>query len=189
MICRAASVEATTQLKCLVLARERFVGILGPLYSLMQREKSPAVVTQRLMRLQTKVRPCATHGWCSAALPLHVCWQAYHPFYVEAAPLTDLPSCDSVPEIDGEQLMSSAALRNSVGAGNASAPARRGAGEAEEADTRRRRDLGDCSSARPSGRGPRAAGVSPAEYVAMLPTIAPWMWTTLSLKCLLFFDG
>ena len=47
--------EATTQLKCLVLARERFVDILGPLYSLMQREKSPAVVTQRLMRLQTKV--------------------------------------------------------------------------------------------------------------------------------------
>ncbi len=53
--CRAASVEATTQLRCLVLARERFVDILGPLYSLMQREKSPAVVTQRLMRLQTKV--------------------------------------------------------------------------------------------------------------------------------------
>ena len=63
MICRAASVEATTQLKCLVLARERFVDILGPLYSLMQREKSPAVVTQRLMRLQTKVkRPVSLMG-------------------------------------------------------------------------------------------------------------------------------
>ncbi|CAL5219420.1 g1249 [Coccomyxa viridis] len=54
---RAASVEATTQLRCLVLARDRFVDILGPLYSLMQREKSPAVVTQRLMRLQTKGTP------------------------------------------------------------------------------------------------------------------------------------
>jgi cGMP-dependent protein kinase 2 len=38
-----------------VLARESFVDILGPLYSLMAREKSPAVVTQRLMKLQTKV--------------------------------------------------------------------------------------------------------------------------------------
>ena len=52
--CRAASIEATTHLKCLVLARDRFVEILGPLYSIMQREKSPAVVTQRLMKLQTK---------------------------------------------------------------------------------------------------------------------------------------
>ena len=47
--------EATTKLKCFVLARDRFVEILGPLYSLMAREKSPAVVTQRLMKLQTKV--------------------------------------------------------------------------------------------------------------------------------------
>lgn len=47
--------EATTKLKCLVLARERFVQLLGPLYSLMQREKSAAVITQRLMKLQTKV--------------------------------------------------------------------------------------------------------------------------------------
>ena len=54
--CRAASIEATTHLKCLVLARDRFVEILGPLYSIMQREKSPAVVTQRLMKLQTKAR-------------------------------------------------------------------------------------------------------------------------------------
>ena len=42
--------------RCLVLARDRFVANLGPLYSLMAREKSPAVVTQRLMKLQTKVR-------------------------------------------------------------------------------------------------------------------------------------
>ncbi|BDA41611.1 cGMP-dependent protein kinase 2 [Coccomyxa sp. Obi] len=54
---RAASVEATTKLKCFVLARDRFVEILGPLYSLMAREKSPAVVTQRLMKLQTKGTP------------------------------------------------------------------------------------------------------------------------------------
>ncbi|CAK0742420.1 hypothetical protein CVIRNUC_001395 [Coccomyxa viridis] len=54
---RAASIEATTHLKCLVLARDRFVEILGPLYSIMQREKSPAVVTQRLMKLQTKGTP------------------------------------------------------------------------------------------------------------------------------------
>ena len=54
--CRAASIEASTHLKCLVLARDRFVEILGPLYSIMQREKSPAVVTQRLMKLQTKAR-------------------------------------------------------------------------------------------------------------------------------------
>ncbi len=47
--------EATTKLKVFVLARNRFVEILGPLYSLMAREKSPAVVTQRLMKLQTKV--------------------------------------------------------------------------------------------------------------------------------------
>ena len=43
--------------RCLVLARDRFVANLGPLYSLMAREKSPAVVTQRLMKLQTKVCP------------------------------------------------------------------------------------------------------------------------------------
>lgn len=42
--------------RCLVLARDSFVDILGPLYSLMAREKSPAVVTQRLMKLQTKAR-------------------------------------------------------------------------------------------------------------------------------------
>ncbi len=52
--------EATTKLKCFVLARDRFVEILGPLYSLMAREKSPAVVTQRLMKLQTKV--CAARN-------------------------------------------------------------------------------------------------------------------------------
>jgi hypothetical protein len=60
-------VEATTKLKALVLARDRFVELLGPLYSLMAREKSPAVVTQRLMRLQTKVikhaKTKAPVGW------------------------------------------------------------------------------------------------------------------------------
>ena len=66
--CRAASVEATTQLRCLVLARDRFVDILGPLYSLMQREKSPAVVTQRLMRLQTKVEHPPSAHLCSQLL-------------------------------------------------------------------------------------------------------------------------
>ncbi len=47
--------EGCCLVRCLVLARESFVDILGPLYSLMAREKSPAVVTQRLMKLQTKV--------------------------------------------------------------------------------------------------------------------------------------
>ena len=56
--------------RCLVLARESFVDILGPLYSLMAREKSPAVVTQRLMKLQTKARaaviPASLHAECAA---------------------------------------------------------------------------------------------------------------------------
>lgn len=67
---RAASVEATTKLKVFVLARDRFVEILGPLYSLMAREKSPAVVTQRLMKLQTKVGTDLCEK-CGAAL---ACW-------------------------------------------------------------------------------------------------------------------
>ena len=55
-----------------------------------------------------------------------------------------------------------------MGAGNASAPASRGAGEAEEADTRWRGDLGGRSSAGPPGRGPRAACLSPSECVGLL---------------------
>ena len=51
---RAASVEATTRLVCLVLARDTFVAILGPLEALMAREKSVAVVSQRLARLASK---------------------------------------------------------------------------------------------------------------------------------------
>lgn len=51
---RAASVEAITRLVCLVLARDTFVAILGPLEALMAREKSVAVVSQRLARLASK---------------------------------------------------------------------------------------------------------------------------------------
>lgn len=68
---RAASVEATTKLKVFVLARDRFVEILGPLYTLMAREKSPAVVTQRLMKLQTKV---GTDLCEKCGAPLHAGW-------------------------------------------------------------------------------------------------------------------
>lgn len=46
--------EPITRLECLVLARDTFVAILGPLEALMAREKSVAVVSQRLARLQTK---------------------------------------------------------------------------------------------------------------------------------------
>ena len=46
--------EATTRLVCLVLARDTFVAILGPLEALMAREKSVAVVSQRLARLASK---------------------------------------------------------------------------------------------------------------------------------------
>ena len=48
-----ASVEAQTRLVCLTLRREVFVEILGPLEQLMTREKSPQVITQRLLKLQT----------------------------------------------------------------------------------------------------------------------------------------
>ncbi|KAK9842021.1 hypothetical protein WJX81_004559 [Elliptochloris bilobata] len=51
---RAASVEPITRLVCLVLARDTFVSILGPLEALMAREKSVAVVSQRLARLASK---------------------------------------------------------------------------------------------------------------------------------------
>ena len=46
--------EPITRLVCLVLRRDTFVDILGPLEALMAREKSVAVVAQRLARLQSK---------------------------------------------------------------------------------------------------------------------------------------
>jgi hypothetical protein len=67
-------VEAQTRLICLTLRREVFVEILGPLEQLMTREKSPQVITQRLLKLQTKGTP--TH------MPAEVCTQPffYHPY-------------------------------------------------------------------------------------------------------------
>lgn len=56
-MCRIASVEAQTRLICLTLRRDVFVEILGPLEQLMTREKSPQVITQRLLKLQTKGTP------------------------------------------------------------------------------------------------------------------------------------
>jgi cGMP-dependent protein kinase 2 len=44
-------------LVCLTLDRATFTAVLGPLQQLMSREKSPAVVTQRLMRLQSRGGP------------------------------------------------------------------------------------------------------------------------------------
>lgn len=54
---RIASVEAQTKLICLTLRRDVFVEILGPLEQLMTREKSPQVITQRLLKLATKGTP------------------------------------------------------------------------------------------------------------------------------------
>ncbi|PSC70618.1 cyclic nucleotide dependent kinase [Micractinium conductrix] len=54
---RAASVEAVTPLVCLTVDRATFTAVLGPLQQLMSREKSPAVVTQRLMKLQARGGP------------------------------------------------------------------------------------------------------------------------------------
>lgn len=42
---------------CLTLDRGTFTSVLGPLQQLMTREKSPAVVTQRLMKLQSRGGP------------------------------------------------------------------------------------------------------------------------------------
>ena len=56
--CRGASVQAvSSKLVCLALNRDRFSEVLGKhhLEEIMAREKSAAVVTTRLMRLQ--VRP------------------------------------------------------------------------------------------------------------------------------------
>ncbi len=54
---RGATVESVTKLTCLTLDRETFINMLGPLEQLMQREKSVAVVTQRLQKLLTKGGP------------------------------------------------------------------------------------------------------------------------------------
>ena len=54
---RAATVVAVTDLVCLTLDRENFIKLLGPLESLMIREKSPEVVGARLMRLASKGIP------------------------------------------------------------------------------------------------------------------------------------
>ena len=67
--CRIASVEAQTRLICLTLRCEVFVEILGPLEQQMTREKSPQVITQRLLKLQTKGTP--TH------MPAEVCTQPF----------------------------------------------------------------------------------------------------------------
>lgn len=61
--------EAQTKLICLTLRREVFVEILGPLEQLMTREKSPQVITQRLLKLQTKGTP--THMPAEVCLSLH----------------------------------------------------------------------------------------------------------------------
>lgn len=54
---RAATIEAVTKLTCLVLQRQTFVEILGPLQDLMAREKSVEVVAERMNRLQNKGTP------------------------------------------------------------------------------------------------------------------------------------
>jgi len=54
---RAATIESVTRLICLVLQRATFVEILGPLQALMAREKSHAVVTERMNRLMNKGTP------------------------------------------------------------------------------------------------------------------------------------
>jgi hypothetical protein len=74
-------VEAQTRLICLTLRREVFVDILGPLEQLMTREKSPQVITQRLLKLQTKGTP--TH------MPAEVCTQ---PFFHPTPSLSEFPS-------------------------------------------------------------------------------------------------
>ncbi|GBF87745.1 cyclic nucleotide dependent kinase [Raphidocelis subcapitata] len=59
---RIATVVAHTRLSCLALGREDFVNMLGPLQRLMEREKSPQVIAQRLNRLATFKRHGAAHG-------------------------------------------------------------------------------------------------------------------------------
>lgn len=59
---RMATVQAHTKLTCLALGREEFVQLLGPLQKLMEREKSPQVIAQRLSKLATFKRHGAGHG-------------------------------------------------------------------------------------------------------------------------------
>eukprot|EP00951_Prasinocladus_malaysianus_P019889 scaffold161631_cov38-Prasinocladus_malaysianus.AAC.2 len=54
---RAATIESVTKLVCLTLQRQTFVEILGPLQDLMAREKSEAVVSQRMNKLLTRGTP------------------------------------------------------------------------------------------------------------------------------------
>lgn len=69
--------EAQTRLICLTLRREVFVEILGPLEQLMTREKSPQVITQRLLKLQTKGTP--THMPAEVHTPTALpCLQSVH---------------------------------------------------------------------------------------------------------------
>ena len=55
--CRAASVEALTQMTCLTLQRDRFVEILGPLEQIMAREKSPQVITLSVLSNPLPLHP------------------------------------------------------------------------------------------------------------------------------------
>lgn len=54
---RKATVEAASRLTCLVIGRETFTAVLGPLQDLLTREKSEEVVTQRLLKLQARGGP------------------------------------------------------------------------------------------------------------------------------------
>ena len=49
--------EAITKLVCLTLKRDTFVELLGPLETLMAREKSAQVIHQRLHKLHTRGTP------------------------------------------------------------------------------------------------------------------------------------
>lgn len=51
---RVATVEAHIKLVCLALDRKTFIEILGPLEQLMAREKSPAVIQQRMTKLAAR---------------------------------------------------------------------------------------------------------------------------------------
>lgn len=50
---RNATVEARTQLVALVLNRQDFIRLLGPLQESMAKEKSPQIVAQRMQKLTT----------------------------------------------------------------------------------------------------------------------------------------
>ena len=70
--------EAQTRLICLTLRREVFVEILGPLEQLMTREKSPQVITQRLLKLQTKGTPTHMPAEVTPLFPASA--PSYNPF-------------------------------------------------------------------------------------------------------------